>query len=338
MKPGMTTLEWAVAYAAHGLDVFPCAANKVPLTPNGFLDATRDPGTIQVWWARWQCAEPALAVPGRIVVVDIDRKNRKDGFRDFERLDGRDPLSVETPIATTPSGGLHLYFMASKPYRNAVAIDGTGIDTRTTGGYVILPTGGNGRRWLRRLSTTPMRLSPGRRIQARQRPRFAALLHNLRQSGRRRSAKRVPSSRRRGEDNEGGGVVKTPVQDEQDEQDDGDGVGASRTSRTSCTADFTTPPPTVSSSEKSAKKRENARKPSGLSDLTAEERIAAVRESGGTLTLWPDGTGFDTDLRSVADAPLAGMLLEAASDNYAAILTALRSEAGLTLEQSEVRP
>jgi hypothetical protein len=132
--------------------------------------------------------------------------------------------------------------------------------------------------------------------------------------------------------------VKTPVQDEQDEQDDGDGVGASRTSRTSCTADFTTPPPTVSSSEKSAKKRENARKPSGLSDLTAEERIAAVRESGGTLTLWPDGTGFDTDLRSVADAPLAGMLLEAASDNYAAILTALRSEAGLTLEQSEVRP
>jgi Bifunctional DNA primase/polymerase, N-terminal len=161
MKPGMTTLEWAVAYAAHGLDVFPCAANKVPLTPNGFLDATRDPGTIQVWWARWQCAEPALAVPGRIVVVDIDRKNRKDGFRDFERLDGRDPLSVETPIATTPSGGLHLYFMASKPYRNAVAIDGTGIDTRTTGGYVILPTGGNGRRWLRRLSTTPMRLSPG---------------------------------------------------------------------------------------------------------------------------------------------------------------------------------
>ena len=50
--------------------------------------------------------------------VDLDRKNGRDGFKDFERLDGCDPLSVETPIATTPSGGLHLYFLASKPYGN----------------------------------------------------------------------------------------------------------------------------------------------------------------------------------------------------------------------------
>lgn len=99
-------------------------------------------------------------MPAHIVVVDIDRKNRKDGFRDFERLDGCDPRDVVTPVATTPSGGLHLYFLASKAYKNAVAIDGTGIDTRTAGGYVILPAGGNGRRWLRKLSSTPMRPSP----------------------------------------------------------------------------------------------------------------------------------------------------------------------------------
>ena len=80
--------------------------------------------------------------------------------RDFERLDGRDPLRVETPTATTPSGGLQLYFSAAKPYKNKVAIDGTGIDTRTAGGYVILPAGGNGRRWLRRLSTTPLQPAP----------------------------------------------------------------------------------------------------------------------------------------------------------------------------------
>ena len=161
LSQGASPVEWAVAYASHGLDVFPCAANKVPLTPNGFLDATRDPDRITAWWARWPCAEPALAVPGRIVVVDLDRRDRKDGFQDFERLDGRDPLSIETPIATTPGGGLHLFYAAAKPYKNAVAIGGTGIDTRTAGGYVVLPAGGNGRRWLRRLSTTPLQPAPG---------------------------------------------------------------------------------------------------------------------------------------------------------------------------------
>ena len=111
---GVSPVDWALAYAAHGLEVFPCAADKRPLTPNGFLDASRDPDIIKTWWRRWPCAEPALAVPGHFVVVDIDRKNHKDGFRDFEALDGRDPRRVETPIATTPGGGLHLYFSAAK--------------------------------------------------------------------------------------------------------------------------------------------------------------------------------------------------------------------------------
>ena len=46
---------------------------------------------------------------------------------------------------------MQLFYAASKPYKNAVAIDGTGIDTRTEGGYVVLPLPGNGREWLRPL-------------------------------------------------------------------------------------------------------------------------------------------------------------------------------------------
>jgi hypothetical protein len=92
-------------------------------------------------------------MPGHIVVVDLDRKNERDGFKDFERLDGCDPRSVETPIATTPSGGLHLYFSASKPYGNKVALNGMGVDTRSRGGYVVLPSAGNGREWLKGLPT-----------------------------------------------------------------------------------------------------------------------------------------------------------------------------------------
>jgi hypothetical protein len=154
-------LAWALAYAAYGLDVFPVRADKTPLTEHGLKDASRDPVVVEAWWRRWPFADPALAVPGYIVVADLDEKHGKHGVADFIRLEGCSPRDVMTPMATTPSGGLHLYFSASKPYKNAVAISGTGIDTRSAGGSVILPAAGNGRRWLRRLSTTPMRPSPG---------------------------------------------------------------------------------------------------------------------------------------------------------------------------------
>ncbi len=53
--------------------------------------------------------------------------------------------------ASTPSGGLQLFYAASKPYKNVVAIGGGGIDVRALGGYVVLPCEGNGRQWLRPL-------------------------------------------------------------------------------------------------------------------------------------------------------------------------------------------
>jgi Bifunctional DNA primase/polymerase, N-terminal len=56
------------------------------------------------------------------------------------------------PQASTPSGGLHLIYRASKAYRNlAPALVGTGIDTRTAGGYIVLSGPGNGREWIRNL-------------------------------------------------------------------------------------------------------------------------------------------------------------------------------------------
>ena len=144
-------LAWALRYAAAGLLIFPVNANKKPLTTHGFKDATSDPATIEAWLQKWPHCEFAWAVPAGVVVVDVDVKHGKNGYRDFERLAGCDPRDVPTPQATTPSGGLQLFYAASKPYKNAVAIDRTGIDTRAEGGYVVLPLPGNGREWLRPL-------------------------------------------------------------------------------------------------------------------------------------------------------------------------------------------
>ncbi|HEY4808728.1 MAG TPA: bifunctional DNA primase/polymerase [Roseiarcus sp.] len=159
MKPAQP-VSWALAYARHDLNIFPCAPNKQPLTANGFKDATYNLAVIEDWWRRWPHADPAWALPSTVVVVDIDIKNGRNGYRDFERLNGCDPHAVETPTASTPSGGLQLFFAASRPYRNRVAIDGTGLDTRTTGGYCVLPGPDNGRRWLKPLRGAPMAEAP----------------------------------------------------------------------------------------------------------------------------------------------------------------------------------
>ena len=146
-------LDWALAYARAGLPVFPVNARKQPLTGRGVHDATVDEPTIRGWWSGCPHAEPAWAVPADIVVVDIDVKSR-DGYRDFAALGGDVADAIETPQATTPSGGRHLVFDAcGVRYGNRVHLNGTATDTRSVGGYIVLPASGNGRRWTKGLST-----------------------------------------------------------------------------------------------------------------------------------------------------------------------------------------
>jgi AAA domain/Bifunctional DNA primase/polymerase, N-terminal len=123
--------------------------------PSGSLkDATLDAGILRGWWRRWPHAEPAWALPAGLVVVDLDRKQNEDGLRDFAAHEGVSPDDVSTPQATTPSGGRHLVFAADgAEYRNGVRINGSAIDLRTLGGYVVLPGPNNGRAWLKPLST-----------------------------------------------------------------------------------------------------------------------------------------------------------------------------------------
>ena len=54
-------LDYALAYANHGLAIFPCRADKTPLTPNGLKDASRDPAVIETSWR----GRPSRIQPGR---------------------------------------------------------------------------------------------------------------------------------------------------------------------------------------------------------------------------------------------------------------------------------
>jgi len=152
-------IEWALAYSRAGMAVFPCNANGMPSISKaqggaGVYDATTDADRIGEFWAMFPHAEIGWGVPAAVVVVDLDVKKGKRGLKDFFDRAGVEPDSVETPIAVTASGGRHLIYAAcGKAFQNKVAIGGTGIDFRTAGGYVVLPRKGNGRAWLKPLST-----------------------------------------------------------------------------------------------------------------------------------------------------------------------------------------
>ena len=134
--------------------VFPVAPDKTPYTnprlglSHGHLDATTDPATIRLWWGNRPKAQVGWAVDADTLVVDIDSKDGRQGYRDFEEREGCAADAVDTPQATTITGGRHLYYAANgRVYKNKVMIDGSGLDTRARGGYVVLPlraTGGSG--------------------------------------------------------------------------------------------------------------------------------------------------------------------------------------------------
>lgn len=141
----LSFLTVALFYGEKGIPIFPCNKLKKPLTRNGFKDATTDLEKIRAWWTQWPYAMIGMPT-GRasgLFVIDIDRKNGKDGFKTLAALEAEYAPLSKTLTSQTPSGGLHLYFLmpdTDPPLRNTASKElGPGIDTRGEGGYVILP-------------------------------------------------------------------------------------------------------------------------------------------------------------------------------------------------------
>lgn len=155
-------LDAALAYAKHGIPVFPCdVKTKVPIArkleddagnpiagTGGFYRATTDPAQIIEWWgiSAWPgYSHPYLiGMPtgDTLWVLDVDTgdEHAVDGIPVWERLQAEHG-TVVTREHLTSSDGLHLIFEWSE--ENPVGLSTghlpDGMETKGKGGYIIMP-------------------------------------------------------------------------------------------------------------------------------------------------------------------------------------------------------
>jgi hypothetical protein len=168
-----STLATALAFARHGLAVFPinwpverngqlrcscgsdsrgqpCGRNaaKHPygkLAPNGLLSATTESGIIKHWWGYLAPDANLGVVTDRLVVVDVDP--RHGGDESFRALEAEHSEMPPTWRVLTGGGGEHVVFACPDGVEitNVVAEQtdtpplGRGIDIRARGGYIVAP-------------------------------------------------------------------------------------------------------------------------------------------------------------------------------------------------------
>jgi hypothetical protein len=141
MNKSETLLQAALDLAARGFRVFPLSPGTA-IPPKDYpwkSKATTDEAEIRSVWngAEWNVG----VATGEFTVVDLDVKNGKDGI--FEALELG--LDFETFTVSTPSGGLHLYYVDAGYTNRAGTLDlpdggkAKGVDIRGVGGYVVGP-------------------------------------------------------------------------------------------------------------------------------------------------------------------------------------------------------
>jgi hypothetical protein len=128
-------LQAALELACSGLAVFPCAHNKRPTTPHGFLDATKDSEVLRELWQ--QCPAPLIGVRtgeiSNLDILDIDAKHRD--ARTWWH--GHRAELPATRVHRTRSGGLHLVFQHAEGLRCSTGKLARGVDIKGDDGCAI---------------------------------------------------------------------------------------------------------------------------------------------------------------------------------------------------------
>jgi len=120
-------LSKALPLLLKSIPCFPCYANKMPMTPNGFKAATTDLDQIERWNLMNPQAIPAVPTgeASGLFVLDVD---------------GDVPLPGALPVTQinhTRRGRHYLFKTNGVRLRSTAGVLGEKLDTRGTGGYVI---------------------------------------------------------------------------------------------------------------------------------------------------------------------------------------------------------
>lgn len=131
----------AVALAQAGWPVFPVSrTDKHPLTTHGHLDATTSVRQVLQWADRFDSGAIATPTggPHKLLVVDVDPRNG-----------GIIPQwCPPTRTVRTQSGGTHLHYkLMDGEVKSRAEAFGPGVDSKSAGGYVLLPPS-PGYKWL----------------------------------------------------------------------------------------------------------------------------------------------------------------------------------------------
>lgn len=138
----------ALEYAAKGWAVFPIVPGrkKPSLIKDYYTLSSTDPEQIKAWWSLSPEANIGLDCgKSGLVAVDVDSEagHGKDGLgalKTLQIITGKEPW--DTLQSETTTGGFHYVFMAPEKgsvITNAATFGIPGIDTRSKGGYIVLP-------------------------------------------------------------------------------------------------------------------------------------------------------------------------------------------------------
>lgn len=124
--------------AKLGLHVFPLRAKHQPLTEHGHLDASIDAETIATWFSEYPDALIGVHTGASgIVVLDIDKKDARDGF---ETIEAQWLTVPDTYTYDTMNNGVHMIYNAPED----VVLNGQkdyrrwpGIDRKGGSSYVV---------------------------------------------------------------------------------------------------------------------------------------------------------------------------------------------------------
>lgn len=147
-------LQAALEYAGRGLSVIPVRGDKKPFIPwTEYQKRRANAEEIRNWWGKYPGAMIGI-VTGRISGIFVIDCDSQEGYEAIQRLI---PDSLIIPMARSPRGGWHLYFLFPEDCKLTVGAGiMPGVDFRGEGGYIIAPPSvnvdGKGYTWQEGLS------------------------------------------------------------------------------------------------------------------------------------------------------------------------------------------